>query len=161
MVTVRGRRFVSGSFPYQTTPSQQYHLLQDPANIIGTEFRMDALKLAALQFHPFWLLGEHDAANVHNGAPFVHRTVDGTWKTVKISEVKEILKGEGPKNLLLLPPSISLSVMPEQIPAVEAAKEGDEKEESKIDEAMEKDSEEETKEEASTPQRRSKRTKME
>ena len=104
VTTVRGRRWIA-HFGYP----MRYQLLTDASNVVQTDFRMDPLKVAAFQFHPFWLLGEHDPSNAHNGAPFVHRTLDGTWKAVTTAQVKDILKGEGPKNLLLLPPSIQLS----------------------------------------------------
>jgi SHAQKYF class myb-like DNA-binding protein len=107
MTTVRERRWIACNhrFGYPT----QYQLLTDPSSVVAADFRVDPLKVAAFQFHPFWLLGEHDPDDVHQGAPFVHRTVDGTWKAVTTAQVKDILKGEGPKNLLLLPPSIQLT----------------------------------------------------
>jgi hypothetical protein len=88
--------------------------------MIAGEFRLDALKAAALQFHPYWLLGEHDAAQLHRGTPFVHRhhlnhhhgpeddeeSSSSSWRPVTIDQVREILDEEGPKNLLLLPPLI-------------------------------------------------------
>lgn len=104
LTTVRGRRWIA-HFSYP----MQYQLIADPANVVQTDFRMDPLKVAAFQFHPFWLLGEIDPSNAHNGAPFVHRTIDGTWKAVTTDQVKDILKGEGPKNLLILPPCIQLT----------------------------------------------------
>lgn len=89
--------------------------------MIAGEFRLDVLKMAALQFHPYWLLGEHDAAQLHRDTPFVHRhhhnhhlgpdddeesSSSSSWRPVTIDRVRDILDGEGPKNLLLLPPLI-------------------------------------------------------
>jgi hypothetical protein len=90
--------------------------------MIAGEFRLDVLKIAALQFHPYWLLGEHDAAQLHRGMPFVHRqhhhnnhhgpdddeesSSESLWRPVTNDQVREILDEEGPKNLLLLPPLI-------------------------------------------------------
>jgi SHAQKYF class myb-like DNA-binding protein len=106
ITSVRGRRWVS-YHPYSGYGGQpQYHVLENPFNIIAAEFRMDAVKVAARNFHPFWLLGEHGQGE------FCHRTVDGSWKTVTIAQVKEILKGEGPKNLLLLPPNVEIRDAP-------------------------------------------------
>jgi hypothetical protein len=145
--TVRGREFVTANPTTTTTTTmrattdnksnnnnnscsgQQYLLLRPPASllhaIIAREFRLDSVKTAALHFHPYWLLGDHDAAQLHHGAPFVHRDHDrlleeegavsssssassrgNGWHPVSIDQVREILDDEGPKNLLLLPPLI-------------------------------------------------------
>jgi SHAQKYF class myb-like DNA-binding protein len=101
--SVRHHRWIGCNY-YGTIP--QYQLLSEPVSVVQSDFRMDPLKVAAFAFHPFWLLGNHDIHNIHHGQPFIHRTVDGTWKHVTMNQVKDILKGEGPKNLLLLPASI-------------------------------------------------------
>jgi SHAQKYF class myb-like DNA-binding protein len=101
--SVRRHRWIGCNY-YGTAP--QYQLLNEPVSVVQSDFRMDPLKVAAFAFHPLWLLGDHDIHKVHNGNPFIHRTVDGTWKHVTMSQVRDILNGEGPKNLLLLPPSI-------------------------------------------------------
>lgn len=101
--SVRHHRWIGCNY-YGTAP--QYQLLNEPVSVVQGDFRMDPLKVAAFAFHPLWLLGDHDIHKVHNGNPFIHRTVDGTWKHVTMPQVKEILNGEGPKNLLLLPSSI-------------------------------------------------------
>ena len=101
--SVRRHRWIGCNY-YGTAP--QYQLLNEPVSVVQGDFRMDPLKVAAFAFHPLWLLGDHDIHKVHNGNPFIHRTVDGTWKHVTMSQVKDILNGEGPKNLLLLPSSI-------------------------------------------------------
>ena len=101
--SVRHHRWIGCNY-YGTAP--QYQLLNEPVSVVQSDFRMDPLKVAAFSFHPLWLLGDHDIHQVHGGHPFIHRTVDGTWKPVTMSQVKDILNGEGPKNLLLLPSSI-------------------------------------------------------
>ena len=101
--SVRHHRWIGCNY-YGTAP--QYQLLNEPVSVVQSDFRMDPLKVAAFGFHPLWLLGDHDIHQVHGGHPFIHRTVDGTWKPVTMSQVKDILNGEGPKNLLLLPSSI-------------------------------------------------------
>jgi hypothetical protein len=132
--TVRGRHFVTANPTGKTisvVAAEDWHkgqclLLKPPASMlhamIAGEFRLDALKIAALQFHPYWLLGEHDAAQLHRGMPFVHRhhhhnnhhgpdddeesSPASSWRPVTNDQVREILDEEGPKNLLLLPPLI-------------------------------------------------------
>ena len=117
--SVRRHRWIGCNY-YGTAP--QYQLLNEPVSVVQGDFRMDPLKVAAFAFHPLWLLGDHDIHKVHDGNPFIHRTVDGTWKHVTMSQVKDILNGEGPKNLLLLPSSIPAMEPAVAVPAATVLK---------------------------------------
>jgi SHAQKYF class myb-like DNA-binding protein len=117
--SVRRHRWIGCNY-YGTAP--QYQLLNEPVSVVQSDFRMDPLKVAAFAFHPLWLLGDHDIHKAHNGNPFIHRTVDGTWKHVTMAQVKDILNGEGPKNLLLLPSSIPAMEPAVAVPATTALK---------------------------------------
>jgi SHAQKYF class myb-like DNA-binding protein len=82
--------------------------LGDPSALVAAEFRQDSLKYAALQFHPYWLLGDHDTSIPHRSDPFAYRRSDGTWIPIDRAEAREVLLNEGPKTLLVLPPSIEI-----------------------------------------------------
>jgi SHAQKYF class myb-like DNA-binding protein len=109
-LTVARERRMIASHPALSDSEPQYHVLteENAISVVHNDFAMDPLKKAGLDFHRFWLLGEHDPGNAHNGMPFVHRSVDGSWKSVTTGQIREILKGEGLKNLLLLPPTVHL-----------------------------------------------------
>jgi SHAQKYF class myb-like DNA-binding protein len=162
--TVRSHRWI-GCHYYGTQP--QYQLLTEPVSVVQSDFRMDPLKVAALAFHPLWLLGEHDWQHRHNARPFVHRTVDGTWSPVSMPQVRDILHGEGPKNLLLLPPSMPWTGAMTAVPTVRTIKGGAApvedpppaiKEEEEEEKEEEKDHDDH--EEGTAPARRSKRQRL-
>lgn len=106
LTTVRGRRLVH-LHPYMGVRVLN-PLEPAPFPLIAAELNLDTFKRAAFQFHPFWVLGEHDPTGYHKNAPFVHRKVDGSWKKADLQDVRKILQSEGPKNLLLLPTGMDI-----------------------------------------------------
>jgi len=135
LTAVRGRRLLAcdtsgsslgssttyGSGMRAAAEGAQYHLIRDPAAVVQNEFRMDTVKVAALQAHPFWLLGDYNSSSSDGAAaassaaatttastPFVYRDIFGNWKRMHTKdEVRRILRNEGsPRSLLLLPASM-------------------------------------------------------
>ena len=129
LATVRGRRLLACDTSSSSNSARaygsvmraaasQYHVIRDPATVVQNEFRMDTVKVAALQAHPFWLLGDYNssdggaasaaAATTTASTPFVYRDIFGNWKRMHTKdEVRRILRNEGsPRSLLLLPASM-------------------------------------------------------
>lgn len=115
LTAVRGREWI-GFHPM----SGFQKMSEPPVQAVMEEFKMNQLKLAAFANHPFWLLGEYSSQSSNPPPnelkfPIVHRKSNGSWVMVtKAGDVKtdgdlrNILKLEGPKNLLLLPHGVGL-----------------------------------------------------
>ena len=112
LTAVRGRRWILSSNHHHnnnTTTAEggvRFTYLRDPVKLVEEELRRDAVKIASLQSCPFWLMGEFDPEHTHKGLPFVYRDVFGNWKKLKKAGIRTVLRNEGPKNLLVLPPSV-------------------------------------------------------
>lgn len=102
LTVVRGRKLVNFH------PWSGFRVLTEPPlPLMVAELNLDTFKRSAFQFHPHWLLGNHDPSSFHEGKPFLHRRADGNWKQVTMDDVRLILQGEGPKNLLILPAGLT------------------------------------------------------